>query len=129
MASDALVTTELRGVPAGGQRTDTGQVSEEDQVDTGDDWEADFNPPELLAFESFSEESMSESELCQEAEVTVGEEEEAEVAVEEEEDGIETEELPAVVEGLRKSTRSTAGKHTNPYRLPRSVRPNHEASV
>lgn len=82
--------TELRGVPAGGLRTGTGQHSREEQVDTGDNGETDSNPPEMLASEFYSEESISESELCPEVEG----------AVEEEEEDIETEESPVVVEGL-----------------------------
>lgn len=73
----------------------------EEQVDAGDKGEPDSNSPEGLTFEFFGEESMSESEPCAEEEV----------AVEEEEGVLETEEPPAVVQGLRKSTGITAGKH------------------
>lgn len=97
--------TELRGVPAGGLRTGTGQDSVEEQVDTGGNGETESSPPGMLVSEFYSEESVSESELCPEVEG----------AVEEEEEDIETEESPVVVEGVRKSTRITAGKHTNPY--------------
>lgn len=97
--------TELRGMPEGGLRTDTDQETGDEQVDAGDMEETDFNPPGVLAGDV-----MSESDFCPE-----------EMGEEEEED-VELEEAAGVVEGLRRSTRSTAGKHTNPHHLPQTIR-------
>lgn len=65
--------TALRSVPAGGLRTEIGQGVEE-QVHEGENGETDSNSPEVLSFE-FSNESMSEPEICTDAEVAVEEEE------------------------------------------------------
>ena len=111
--------TELRGMPVGGLRIDAGHnVGEEQGI--GDIGETDVNPTEVLTCESYGEESLSEPELCPEAEVVEGEDEDLET---------ETEESPLVLEGLRRSSRSTAGKHGNLFRLPTSVIPNNDVSV
>ncbi|XP_028298451.1 uncharacterized protein LOC114460741 [Gouania willdenowi] len=87
--------TELRGMPTGGLRSNTGQGLVEERVDVGGEGEGNPEPSELPFSESYSEES--ESELCPEVEVDVGEER-----------CIEPND-PPVSEGLRRSTRITAG--------------------
>lgn len=94
-----LHRTELRGAPAGGVRGGLDLI--EEQVDIRDGVQSDFNLPRVRALESGEEELVSEGGLASGGEEVI--------------DRVES---PVVV---RRSTRVTAGKHTNLFRLPRSV--------
>lgn len=101
--------TELRNIPEGGLRMDVGEVSEGELMDTEDNEETGLDPPELLAFGQ-------NSDFDTESEVNGGDEGDTDME--------ETQVVSEVPGGacLRRSTRSTAGRHSNPYNLPQTVR-------